>query len=85
MIRSATDESRQVYLLYCWLERPATLTEQAVWRFSIEKIETSQSPPAGCASLEALIAFLRVELWGDAATELRGDDEPSSRAARSPP
>ncbi|MEW5956853.1 MAG: hypothetical protein AB1801_03950, partial [Chloroflexota bacterium] len=69
MSRDANNESRRVYLLQCWQERPATLTEKAVWRFSIEKIARPQSLPQGYASLEALIAFLQNELWNEAGTD----------------
>jgi hypothetical protein len=74
MLTDANDKSRLVYLLQCWQERPATSTEPAVWRFAVEKIAKPQRPPQGCASLEALIAFLQAELAGEAPAEPPADE-----------
>ncbi len=52
MVKGANENSRQIYLLHYWQERPAILTEKAIWRFSVEKIG------------EALVAFLQAELMG---------------------
>lgn len=65
--------SRRAYLLQCWRERAATLTQKAVWRFAIEKIEHARHPPQGFASLEALVAFLQQELWDEESPEPAGD------------
>lgn len=54
------DATYQVYLLRVWRERPALPGRPAVWRFSLEDTRTRQR--RGFATLEALVAFLRVEL-----------------------
>jgi len=69
MVKGANDKSRQIYLLHCWQERPAILTEKAIWRFSVEKIGAPQSSPRGFAGREALVAFLQAELMGRVANQ----------------
>ena len=51
------------YLLTFWEERSRDPDAPAVWRFSLEEARTGQR--RGFASLEALVAFLRVELEGE--------------------
>lgn len=55
------DSSRPVFLLRCWRERSATPADEAVWRFSIEKLLSDQ-PPQGCADLDAVLNCLRAQL-----------------------
>ncbi len=52
------------YLLRCWQERSLRQSAAAVWRFSLEDPHTGQR--RGFATFEALVAFLRQELWEDA-------------------
>jgi hypothetical protein len=74
MTPEVEDRSRQVYLLHCWQERSATVTEKPIWRFAVEKVGLSPAAPRGCATLEAVITFLQAELWGEAPGEHRAGD-----------
>ena len=57
------------YLLRCWQERSLRQSTAAVWRFSLEDPHTGQRR---CfATFEALVAFLRQELWDEKADAAR--------------
>ena len=51
------------YLLRCWQERSLRQSAASVWRFSLEDPHTGQR--RGFATFEALVAFLRQELWDE--------------------
>jgi hypothetical protein len=65
-------KSNQAYLLRCWQERPASESQPAVWRFSLQPA-MSRDPPQGLASLEALGAFLRAKLVVSSAEGVSAD------------
>jgi hypothetical protein len=75
MTPEVEDRSRQVYLLHCWQERPATATEKPIWRFAVERIGLASASPRGCASLEAVVALLQAELWGEIPPASQADDQ----------
>ena len=54
---------RFIHLLTMWRERPARPGQPAVWRFSLEDIQTRQRH--GFADLDALVAFLRARMERD--------------------
>lgn len=51
----------RAYLLRCWLEADARTDQGSLWRFSVEDV-FGERRRQGFGSLEALVAFLRVEL-----------------------
>ena len=51
------------YLLRCWEERSDDPLSPHPWRFSLEDPHTGQR--RGFATFEALVAFLRQELWDE--------------------
>ena len=57
------------YLLRCWQERSLRQSAAAVWRFSLEDPHTGRR--RGFATFEALVAFLRQELWDEKADAAR--------------
>jgi hypothetical protein len=59
----------RAYLLRCWQEGISMGEKPPHWRFSLEEI-LRKKPRRGFDSLEALLAFLRVEL-------ANGSDGPS--------
>jgi len=59
----------RTYLMRYWEERSQAPMLPRVWRFSLEDPHTGQRH--GFASLEKMIAFLRLELAGD---EIKGND-----------
>ncbi len=64
----------QVYVLRLWQEQAASAEHLAEWRFVLEEPKTGQR--RGFASLDALTAFLEIELQGREITETkiqRGD------------
>jgi hypothetical protein len=75
MTPEVEDRSRQVYLLHCWQERSATVTEKPIWRFAVEKVGLSPAARRGCATLEAVMALLQAELWGEAPGERQAADQ----------
>lgn len=50
----------RAYLLRIWLERPADLENEAVWRFSLEEIPGESR--RGFPSLEALMNYLKTQI-----------------------
>jgi hypothetical protein len=64
---------RLVHLLTLWRERPARPGQPAVWRFSLEDIQTRERH--GFADLEALMAFLKTQMVH---AETRPDGPPHS-------
>jgi len=51
---------RLTHLLTIWLERSAQPGQPAVWRFSLEDIQTRER--RGFASLDALMEFLKTQM-----------------------
>jgi len=60
-MRKKKNHPYRAYLLRCWQEGEPTPGEEARWRYSLEGI-LHQRSRQGFESLEALAAFLRVEL-----------------------
>lgn len=54
-------ERYRAYLLRCWQEGEIGTDQEPLWRFSVKNVFDEQLEQ-GFGSLEALIAFLRVEL-----------------------
>jgi len=69
----STPPLRSAYLLTLWRERPARSGQPAVWRFSLEDVQTRER--RGFADLDALTAFLKSQM---ANVETTPDDCPSS-------
>ena len=65
--RLAEHENKQdryrAYLLRCWQERQIGPDQGPLWRFAVEDV-FGERLERGFGSLEALLAFLRVELTG---------------------
>jgi len=55
------NEPYRAYLLRCWQEGDAVTDQESLWRFSVEDV-FGERRRQGFGSLEALVAFLRVEL-----------------------
>jgi hypothetical protein len=55
------NESYRAYLLRCWQEEDVGTGQEPLWRFSVEDV-FGERRRQGFGSLEALVAFLRVEL-----------------------
>jgi CRISPR/Cas system endoribonuclease Cas6 (RAMP superfamily) len=51
----------RAYLLRCWQEGEMETDQEPLWRFSVEDV-FGERRRQGFGSLEALVAFLRVEL-----------------------
>jgi hypothetical protein len=64
------ESQQRAYLLRCWWERGATAIRKPVWRFSLEEV-FGERRRRGFRSLEALVAFVRGELW-----EAEADEDP---------
>jgi hypothetical protein len=64
---------RFVHLLTLWQERPARPGQPAVWRFSLEDIQTRERH--GFADIDALMAFLKTQIMQ---AETRPDSQPHS-------
>lgn len=56
-------EGYRAYLLRCWREGETRSNRELPWRFSVEDV-FGERLEQGFGSLEALFAFLRVELAG---------------------
>ena len=52
----------RAYLLRCWQEEDAGTDQEPLWRFSVEDV-FGERRRQGFVGLEALIEFLRVELY----------------------
>jgi hypothetical protein len=48
------------FLLRCWEEPSQTPDQQAIWRFSLEDVETSER--RGFRDLEALVVFMLTQI-----------------------
>ena len=57
------NELYRAYLLRCWQEGDVGTDQEPLWRFSMEDV-FGERHRQGFGSLEALVAFLRVELIG---------------------
>jgi CRISPR/Cas system endoribonuclease Cas6 (RAMP superfamily) len=57
------NELYRAYLLRCWQEGDVETDQEPLWRFSVEDV-FGERCRQGFGSLEALVAFLRVELIG---------------------
>ena len=55
------NERYRAYLLRCWQEGDTGTDREPLWRFSVEDV-FGERRRQGFGSLEALVAFLRVEL-----------------------
>ena len=55
------NEPYRAYLLRCWQEGDVGADQEPLWRFSVEDV-FGERRRQGFGSLEALVAFLRVEL-----------------------
>ena len=55
------NEPYRAYLLRCWQERDVGTNQEPLWRFSVEDV-FGERRRQGFGNLEALVAFLRVEL-----------------------
>lgn len=51
------------YLLRYWEERGPQPSQPAIWRFSLEDVETGER--RGFANLEALVAFLQTRMTSE--------------------
>jgi len=60
-MRKERNEPYRAYLLRCWQEGDAVTDQEPLWRFSVEDV-FGERRRQGFGSLEALVAFLRVEL-----------------------
>jgi hypothetical protein len=60
-MRKEEYELYRAYLLRCWQEADVGADQEPLWRFSVEDV-FGERRRQGFGSLEALIAFLRVEL-----------------------
>jgi len=63
---------RFAHLLIMWRERPARPGQPAVWRFSLEDVQTRER--RGFADLDDLLAFLKSQMMD---VEMTSDDRPS--------
>jgi hypothetical protein len=61
LMRKEKDEGYCAYLLRCWQERDPGTDRGDPWRFAVEEV-FGERRRQGFGSLEALLAFLRVEL-----------------------
>jgi hypothetical protein len=59
--KKGKDELYRAYLLRCWQERDGETDKGPLWRFAVEEI-FGERRQHGFASLEALVAFLKVEM-----------------------
>jgi rRNA maturation protein Nop10 len=64
-MRKEKDELYRAYLLRCWQEGDVATDKELPWRFSVEDV-FGERRRQGFVSLEALVAFLKVELKGGA-------------------
>ena len=60
-MRGKTTPPQRAYLVRCWCEQQSACVGATSWRFSVEEIVPKRRR-RGFGSLDALIAFLRVEL-----------------------
>lgn len=60
-MRKEKNELYRAYLLRCWQEGDVGTDRETLWRFSVEDV-FGERRRQGFGSLEALVAFLRVEL-----------------------
>ena len=60
-MRNEKNEPYRAYLLRCWQEGDMGTDQEPIWRFSVEDV-FGERRWQGLGSLEALVAFLRVEL-----------------------
>jgi CRISPR/Cas system endoribonuclease Cas6 (RAMP superfamily) len=60
-MRKEKDELYRAYLLRCWREGDVATDNEPLWRFCVENV-FGERRRQGFGSLEALLAFLRVEL-----------------------
>ncbi len=67
---------RFIHLLTMWQERPARPGQPAVWRFSLEDVQTRER--RGFADLDDLLAFLKSQMTD---VEMTSDDRPSPDSA----
>jgi len=58
------DELYRAYLLRCWREGDVATDNEPLWRFCVEDV-FGERRRQGFGSLEALLAFLRVELTSE--------------------
>jgi CRISPR/Cas system endoribonuclease Cas6 (RAMP superfamily) len=63
-MRKEEDELYRAYLLRCWREGHVETDEEPLWRFCVEDV-FGERRRQGFGSLEALLAFLRVELTSE--------------------
>jgi hypothetical protein len=59
------NRSSRFYLLRCWRERGTASGRESQWRFLVEEVLQDERRRKGFSSLNALIAFLEVELTDD--------------------
>ena len=60
-MRKEKNELYRAYLLLCWQEGGVGTDQEPLWRFSVEDV-FGERRRQGFGNLEALVAFLRVEL-----------------------
>jgi CRISPR/Cas system endoribonuclease Cas6 (RAMP superfamily) len=63
-MRKEKDELYRAYLLRCWREGHGATDDQPLWRFCVENV-FGERRRQGFGSLEALVAFLRLELTSE--------------------
>ena len=60
-MRKEKNELYRAYLIRCWREGDVATDNESPWRFCVEDV-FDERQQQGFGSLEALVAFLRVEL-----------------------
>ena len=70
-MRKEEDELYRAYLLRCWQEGDVATDNEPLWRFCVEDV-FGERRRQGFGSLEALVAFLRVELTVELTSEEGG-------------
>ena len=76
--KKGKNEPYRAYLLRCWQEGDGETDKGPLWRFAVEEI-FGERRRHGFASLEALVAFLRVELMSEGSKSLSRKDLSTTR------